>query len=91
MTRDEATSLEFLKAVYCNNELPLATRMRAAIAALPFENPKLAVSALVNEQDFATMLDRRIARLKEVRLIEQQKVETKMPLPRIADRRFRRI
>jgi hypothetical protein len=91
MTRDEATSLEFLKAVYCNNDLPLATRMRAAIAALPFENPKLAVSALVNEQDFATMLDRRIAKLKEAEANHQQ-VDVKPALPRIGlNKRYRRI
>jgi len=59
----DGISLDLLKAVYRNNQLPLTTRMRAAIAALPFEVPKLAVTAVVSEQDFATLLDRRLKRI----------------------------
>src|SRR5262249_45087476 len=74
MITNKATSLEFLQAVYCNDQLPLSTRMRAAIAALPFEVPKLAVTAVVSEQDFATVLDRRLKRIEEMKLLENKVV-----------------
>jgi hypothetical protein len=90
-----------LKAVYQNPEVPLSVRMRAAMACLPFETPKLAVTAQITEQDFATLLDRRLKRLAEMKLIEanganvidakHQPVETKPPLARTPDRRFRRF
>jgi len=44
--------------------------MRAAIAALPFESPKLAVTAVVSEQDFATLLDQRLKRMEAMRTDE---------------------
>jgi hypothetical protein len=37
---------------------------------LPFTHPKLAVTAVVPEQDFATVLDRRLKRIEEMKLIE---------------------
>ena len=89
-----------LKAVYQNPQVPLPVRMRAAIAALPFEVPKLAVTAVVSERDFASLLDQRLKRIEEMRLIEAHpsinngngpEVEIKPPLPRVPDKRFRRI
>ena len=83
-----------LKAVYQNPEVPLPVRMRAAIACLPFEVPKLAVTAVVNEQDFATLLDQRLARIEAMRTDEARprpQVEVKPPMPRLADRRYRRL
>src|SRR6516162_5702952 len=70
----DGISLDLLRAVYRNNQLPLTTRMRAAIAALPFESPKLAVTAVVSEQDFATVLDRRLKRIEEMKLLEDKVV-----------------
>jgi hypothetical protein len=76
----EVDPLTFLKGIYMNDELPLSVRMRAAVEVLPFIHPKLAVTAQVSEHDFATLLDRRIKRMEERKLIEH----------RITDRRFNR-
>ena len=85
-------SIDLLRQVYRSPTIPLPIRMRAAIACLPFETPKLAVTAQVSEGDFAALLDQRIKRHQEAKLIEHtQQVETKPILPRIADRRYRRI
>jgi hypothetical protein len=96
--RPGANSLDFLQAVYRNPSLALTTRMRAAIAALPHEVPKLAVTAVVSEQDFATVLDRRLKRIEEMKanaieatpVIDGEKVDARLP-PVVPDRRFRRI
>lgn len=93
------TSLEFLQGVYRNVALALPVRMRAAIAALPFEFPKLAVTAVISEQDFATLLDQRIQNMERInngngRVIEAKpvpQVETTATKPHINDRRYRRI
>jgi hypothetical protein len=50
-----ASSLDFLRAIYRDPRQPMTRRMRAAVAALPFECPKLAVTAVVEgSSDFAT-------------------------------------
>ena len=101
----DGTSLDLLQAVYRSNALPLHTRMRAAMVCLPFETPKLLATAIIDERDFATLLDQRLKRLEEMRLIEangakiieaqpingKPQVETKPPLARTNDRRFRRF
>jgi hypothetical protein len=68
---EQPTPLEFLTAVYCNEGLPLSVRMRAAIECAQYRHPKLGVIATtsMNADDFASMLDRAIAR-SQVRLIE---------------------
>jgi hypothetical protein len=85
-----AISLDLLQAVYRSSALPLHTRMRAAISALPHECPRLAVVAQIAENDIATVLDRRVAHYQklqsEMKLIEAQPtngkpIEQPEPLP----------
>ena len=58
-------------------------------------------AAQITEQDFATLLDRRLKRIEELKLLaadgakvidaKPQPVETKPPLARTPDRKFRRF
>jgi len=61
-----ATSLTLLQKVYRSAAIPLSTRMRAAMAALQFEHPKLAVTANVEAGDFAFKLDQAVERSRRV-------------------------
>src|SRR5262249_31755081 len=98
----DGLSLDLLCAVYRAHHLPLHVRMRAAMACLPHEAPKLIATAVVNESSFPELLERRLKRLAEMertnKLIDATsaevnggQVEIKPPLPRLADRRFRRM
>jgi hypothetical protein len=70
------TSLEFLQAIYRSAEQPMIRRMKAAIAALPFEHPRLSATLAVQADDsFAARLQNAIARSNAVeahRAIEHQ-------------------
>lgn len=59
---EAGTSLEFLQAVYRDPGQPVSRRMRAAIAALPFETPKLSATATFSGDGFAARLEEAIAR-----------------------------
>jgi hypothetical protein len=63
-------ALRYLQLIYRDPQLSTGVRMRAAIAALNYETPRLAVTAQISENDIATVLDRRIKRLEEMRLRE---------------------
>ena len=71
---DRPTPLEFLEAVYLNNDLPLSVRMRAAVECAPYVHPKLTAIATssMDGDHFAAMLERAIARsqapLKQIEL-----------------------
>jgi hypothetical protein len=67
------TSLDFLQAVYRCADQPMHRRMRAAIAALPFEHPKLAVTATINTEGFGARLE--AARERTARLITFRNLE----------------
>ena len=79
----EGDSLALLQSIYRSASRPLAVRLRAAIAALPFEHPKLAVVAKVEGADFADQLDRAIARskAKPPMTIEATPTPTAIPAP----------
>ena len=59
---DNSPSYALLKAVVMATDQPLSRRIRCAIAALPYEVPKVAVSAGGLNKDFAAHLER--ARLR---------------------------
>jgi hypothetical protein len=97
-----ASSLDLLQAVYRDPTQQLHTRMRAAMACLPFETPKLLATAIVNENSFAELLDRRLARISDMKMIDAKpnaieptnenggNVDARLP-PSIPDRRYRRF
>jgi hypothetical protein len=84
---DGRSSLDFLQAVYRCPDQPLSVRMKAAIAALPFEFPKLGVSVVVDGgADFAARLDlarARSAKVIEGRALPKPEVETPQAAPPI--------
>src|SRR5215467_789363 len=64
---ERITPLDFLEEVYSCNELPLPTRMRAAIAAAPYRHPKLAVEVKLTRGDLGERLDKAWARSNAVK------------------------
>lgn len=82
------TPLDFLKAVYLNEDLPLTVRMRAASEAAQYMHPKLgAVATLnMNEESFAAALDRAIHRSEKVREFREVRQIEHQPAPRNDER-----
>jgi len=66
LEEEGVTSLKFLQTIYRNPEVPLPVRMRAAMAALQFEHPKLAVTATIEGGDFAEKLEQAVERSRKV-------------------------
>jgi hypothetical protein len=101
-----ATSLTLLQKVYRSSSVALQTRIRAAMAALQFEHPKLAVTAMVNEGDFADQLERAIQASRKIIEAKPLSISSEGPSdhsntkplvqpsnghkPSVPDRRFRR-
>jgi hypothetical protein len=56
------TSLDLLQAVYRSPFQPISRRLRAAIAALPYEHPKLAVVAHMDGGGIGDRLEAAIRR-----------------------------
>ena len=78
---EEVTPLEFLEAVYVNPNLPLNTRLRAAIEAAPYRHPKLAVTAHARF-DFAAQLDKEIEKC-----IARSRQPTPLSAPKVIEAR----
>jgi hypothetical protein len=89
------TPLEFLEAVYCDEQLPLTVRMRAAIEAAPYKHPKLSAAAIghFDGQTFAEALERCLERSSSPPRLngpvpELPPEELKQPFPKYRYRRF---
>jgi hypothetical protein len=63
---ERLTALKFLQTIYCNGEVPLPVRMKAAAIPIEYELPRLAVTAMVDGGDFAAQLDQAIERSRRV-------------------------
>jgi hypothetical protein len=74
-------ALHYLQDVYRGRRQAEPWRMRAAIAALQFETPRLGVIATtnLNGADFAALLDRAIERSNGVREVKQIKRALRKP------------
>jgi hypothetical protein len=66
------SALDYVQDVYRGRRQADPWRMRAAMAALPFETPKLAVTTNISNENFSAMLDKAIARSREPKLIEHR-------------------
>jgi hypothetical protein len=76
-----ATSLEFLQAIYRDPTQPIQRRMKAAGMALPFERPKLGVMVQVDGNDLADRLLRAIAASDKVMNSQSRQVIEHEPTP----------
>src|SRR6516164_4608009 len=95
------SALDYLQSVYRDPTREPYVRMRAAIAAISFESPKLQATATLQlGLDFATKLDRAVLRSAKVKLVASAPVERPKPtptveikphLPTVPDRRYRRF
>jgi len=92
----EITPVDFLEAVYLNPNLPLATRLRAAIEAAPYRHPKLSAHTVghYDGKSFAEQLEKAIERSQQAHVprlngpaLELPAEELKKPMARL--RRFR--
>jgi hypothetical protein len=94
---DCATPLDFLEAVYRSPTQPIYQRMKAAIEAAQYRHARLAVTATVTTEDFASMLDKAIERSGKAHELRQIEVAPPSPppspvprFPPVPDKRFRR-
>jgi hypothetical protein len=77
MLPKDLRALELLQMVYRGEVKATPQQMRAAIEALPFENPRMSAVAVgyLDGNTFAEKLERAIARSDRARLIEGKVIE----------------
>lgn len=70
-------ALELLQMVYRGEMKATSHQMRAAIEALPYENPRLSAVAVghLTGEDFASRLDRAVEASNRAKLIEGRVIE----------------
>jgi hypothetical protein len=78
---EPASALDYLQDVYRGRRVAEHSRMRAAMAALPFESPKLTATAVssMDGDHFAAMLERAVARSRAPLTIDHQPAEHELP------------
>jgi hypothetical protein len=80
---EDVDALGYLQGIYRDPQHPPATRLRAAIAALAFERPKLSVSARVSHVGMADRMEaiarERLAPQSTAVTIEARRVENGGP------------
>jgi hypothetical protein len=74
---ERVNSLEYLQRIYRDPNQPTPVRMRAAIEALAFENPRLSAVGVgaLNGEDFYNRLERALKRSERARLIDARAVQ----------------
>jgi len=74
---EQVNSLEYLQRIYRDPTQPTPVRMRAAIEALAFENPRLSAVGVgaLNGEDFYNRLERALKRSERARLIDGRAIE----------------
>jgi hypothetical protein len=74
---ESVNSLEYLQRIYRDPTQPTPVRMRAAIEALAFENPRMSAVGIgyLTNDTFAERLERAIRASNSAKLIEAQAVE----------------
>ena len=65
-TAGTGDALSYLRSIYNDPLQPTSVRMKAAVAALPFEYPKLAAMAFIpGGEAFAAKLEKAVTRSRE--------------------------
>src|SRR5262249_17224115 len=75
---EQTNALTYLQSIYRNPMEATAVRIRAAVEALPYENPGLSAVAVgrLTGDDFASRLDRAVEASNRAKLIEGRVIDS---------------